>query len=75
MGGCRIENKRKKQAERHVKSVEKGDVVAKVKVEINTPTTITALISTEAAEDLNIKTGDNVEAVIKATEVMIAKEK
>jgi molybdate transport system regulatory protein len=58
-----------------VKSVEKGDVVAKVKVEINTPTTITALISTEAAEDLNIKTGDNVEAVIKATEVMIAKEK
>ena len=46
-----------------------------MKVEINTPTTITALISTEAAEDLNIKTGDNVEAVIKATEVMIAKEK
>jgi len=58
-----------------VKSVEKGDVVTKVKVEITIPATITALISTEAAEDLNIKVNDEVEAVIKATEVMIAKHK
>ncbi|MEM2995597.1 MAG: TOBE domain-containing protein [Candidatus Bathyarchaeia archaeon] len=58
-----------------VKSVEKGDVVTKVKVEITVPTTITALISTEAAEDLNIEVNDQVEAVIKATEVMIAKQK
>ncbi|MEM2954048.1 MAG: TOBE domain-containing protein [Candidatus Bathyarchaeia archaeon] len=58
-----------------VKSVEKGNVVTKVKVEITVPATITALISTEAAEDLNIKVNDQVEAVIKATEVMIAKEK
>jgi molybdate transport system regulatory protein len=58
-----------------VKSVEKGNVVAKVKMEINTPTTITALISTEAVEDLDIKAGDEVEAVIKATEIMIAKHK
>lgn len=58
-----------------VKNVDKGDVVTKIKVEINVPVTITALISTEAAEDLNIKVNDKVEAVIKATEVMIAKEK
>jgi len=58
-----------------VKNVEKGDIVAKVKVEITSPATITALISSEAVEDLDIKTGDKVEAVIKATEVMIAKEK
>jgi molybdate transport system regulatory protein len=58
-----------------VKSVEKGDIVAKVMVEINVPAIITALISTEAVNDLDIKVGDNVEAVIKATEVMIAKEK
>jgi molybdate transport system regulatory protein len=57
-----------------VKSVDKGNVVTKVKVEIKVPITITALISTEAAEDLNIKVNDEVEAVIKATEVMIAKE-
>jgi len=58
-----------------VKSVEKGDIVAKVKMEITSPATITALISAEAVEDLNIKAGDKVEAVIKATEVMVAKEK
>lgn len=57
-----------------VKSVDKGDIIAKVKVEVKTPSVITALISREAVEDLKIKTGDNVEAVIKATEIMIAKE-
>jgi len=58
-----------------VKSVEKGDIVAKVKMEISAPATITALISSEAVEDLKIKAGDKVEAVIKATEVMVAKER
>jgi molybdate transport system regulatory protein len=58
-----------------VKNVEKGDIVAKVKIEVNTPVTITALISTEAVEELDIKKGDTVEAVIKSTEVMVAKEK
>jgi molybdate transport system regulatory protein len=58
-----------------VKGVEKGDVIAKVKLEVKAPAVITALISREAVEDLNIKVGDSVEAVIKATEVMIAKEK
>lgn len=54
-------------------SLEKNAVTAKVKVEIRTPAIVTALISKEAAEELNIKVGDEVEAVIKATEVMIAK--
>jgi len=57
-----------------VKGVEKGDIIAKVKLEVKAPAVITALISREAVDDLNIKVGDNVEAVIKATEVMIAKE-
>lgn len=54
-------------------AVQKDSITAKVKVEITAPATVTALISTEAVEDLNIKVGDTVEAVIKATEVMIAK--
>jgi len=58
-----------------VKHVEKGDVIAKIKVEIRMPATITALISREATEELNIKVGDSVEAVIKATEIMVAKER
>jgi len=58
-----------------VKAVEKGDVTAKVKVEIRTPIIVTALISREAIEELDIKPDDEVEAVIKATEVMIAKQR
>jgi len=58
-----------------VKEVEKGVVAAKVKIKINTPVVVTALISKEAVEELNIKPGNNVEAVIKATEVMVAKER
>jgi len=57
-----------------VKEVEKGVITAKVKISIDTPITITAIISKEAVEELDIKAGDTVEAVIKATEVMIAKE-
>lgn len=56
-----------------VVSVEKEEVTAKIKVEIKTPAIITALISREAAEELGIKVGDKVEAVIKATEILIAK--
>jgi len=58
-----------------VKDVEKGDIIAKVKVEVKVPAVVTALISKEAVEELDIKAGDEVEAVVKATEVMIAKQK
>jgi molybdate transport system regulatory protein len=54
-------------------AVEKEALTAKIKVEISVPTLVTALISREATEELDIKVGDEVEAVIKATEVMIAK--
>jgi len=56
-----------------VLAVEKGGLTAIIKVEVKVPSVVTALISREAAEDLEIKVGDKVEAVIKATEVMIAK--
>ena len=56
-----------------VTHVEKDGLMAKVKVEITLPATVTAMISKEAAEDLGIKVGDQVEAIVKATEVMIGK--
>jgi molybdate transport system regulatory protein len=56
-----------------VVEVEKDKITAKVKVEVKVPVVVTALISREAVEDLGIKVGDEVEAVVKATEVMIAK--
>ena len=55
-----------------VGSVQLGEVGANVKIAVK-PATITAFITREAAEALELKKGDRVEAVIKATEVMVAK--
>lgn len=57
-----------------VRNVKKGPVTSAVRIEVQTPIVITAVITKEAVEELSIKPGDKVEAVIKATEVMIAKE-
>jgi molybdopterin-binding protein len=54
-------------------SVEKGIITAKVKVQIMAPAVVTSVITKEAVEDLEIKVGDEVEAIIKSTEVLIAK--
>jgi len=55
-------------------SKRKGAVTSSVKIKIQVPVTTTALISKEAVEDLELQTGDEVEATIKATEVMVAKD-
>jgi molybdate transport system regulatory protein len=57
-----------------VERVEKGQITSSVKIKIQVPITITAVISKEAVEDLALKVGDKVEAIIKATEVMVARE-
>ena len=56
-----------------ITAVEKDGIMALVKIKVTEPALITALVSREAVEDLKIKVGDEVEAVVKATEVMIAK--
>jgi len=56
-----------------VLSVEKGAVGAVVKMQTEGPCTITAFITKEAVEDLNLKKGDRVSAIVKSTEVMIGK--
>ena len=58
-----------------VEEVDKGIITAKLKIKIAVPAVITAIISKEAVEELEVNSGDTVEAVIKATEVMVAKEK
>jgi molybdate transport system regulatory protein len=54
-------------------AVEKGVITAKVKIEVTVPTTITAVITKEAVEDLDLKVGDTVTAIVKSTEVIIGK--
>ena len=56
-----------------VVSIEKNEITAKVKVEISAPAVVTAVITKEAVEELGVKVGDEVKAVVKSTEVMIAK--
>jgi molybdate transport system regulatory protein len=55
-------------------AVDKGEVGATVKIEVKVPCVVTAFITKEAVEDLKIVEGDDVTAVIKATEVMVSKE-
>ena len=56
-----------------VTSVEMDGVTAKVKVKIEAPAVVTSVITKEAVEDLGVKVGDEVNVVVKSTEVMIAK--
>jgi molybdopterin-binding protein len=53
-----------------VQRVKSGAVMAEVTVKIN-PGDITAAITDSSRERLNIKEGDEVSVIIKATEVMI----
>jgi len=62
------------QFEGTVENVEKGIVTASVKIKVNGPVTITAIITKEAAEDLKLQRGDRAAAIIKATEVMVSKD-
>jgi molybdopterin-binding protein len=55
-----------------VKSVRLGDVVAEIVMDVH-GTEVAAVITRSSAEALGLKVGDQVKAVIKATEVMVAK--
>jgi molybdate transport system regulatory protein len=55
-----------------VLKVEKGGLVCKITIEIE-PSILTSVITEEAVEKLDIKPGDKICAVIKSTEVMVAK--
>ena len=53
--------------------VELGAVMANVKIEINEPGVITAVITKESVEKLGLAEGDDVAAIIKSTEVIVGK--
>ena len=56
-----------------VTGVDLGAVMANVKIEVSEPGVITAVITRESAEELGLAEGDEVKAIIKSTEVMVAK--
>ena len=56
-----------------VENVKLGEVMASIKIAVDEPGIITAIITRESAEKLELKDGDEVKAVIKSTEIMVAK--
>jgi len=57
-----------------ITKVTKDNIVTSVEVEVTSPVKITSVITSNSADELNLKVGDNVSAIVKATEVMIGKE-
>jgi len=53
--------------------VHKGQTTAHVRIEIGSGVAITSSITNEAVDDLGLKAGDEVWAVIKASDVMVGK--
>lgn len=56
-----------------IEEIVKGAVMAKVKVNIGGGNVVSSLISVDSVDELNLKVGDNVYAIVKSTEVMIGK--
>ena len=60
--------------EGEIENVEVGAVMANIKIKIESPELITAIITKESVKNLDLKVGDTVSAIIKSTEIMVGKE-
>ncbi|MFW5758862.1 MAG: TOBE domain-containing protein [Bacteroidota bacterium] len=56
-----------------ITEVKIGSVMAKVSLKIADGTIINSMITIDSVEDMNLKVGDQVYAIVKSTEVMIGK--
>ena len=54
--------------------IKTGGVMASVKIQVEEPGEITALITKESVEKLGLKEGDDATAIIKSTEIIVGKE-
>ena len=61
------------QIKGRITSVVKGQTTGHVHIDIGNGTTIHCSITNEAIDDLALKVGDDATAVIKASDVMVAK--
>ncbi len=53
--------------------VKEGTIMAKVKVDLGGGNVVSSLISVEAVKELGVKVGEDINIVIKATSVMLAR--
>ncbi|MDR3570107.1 MAG: TOBE domain-containing protein [Syntrophobacteraceae bacterium] len=56
-----------------VLDVKEGQIMAKVKVDLGGGNIVSSLVSVEAVKELDVKVGDEISVLIKATSVMLAK--
>ena len=56
-----------------VTAVKLGDIVAQIDIRVG-DNHIVSIITREAAEEMDLKEGDEVFAIVKATEVMVGKQ-
>jgi molybdopterin-binding protein len=56
-----------------VVAIQKGQTTAHVRIEIGGKAVVMSSITNEAVDDLDLKVGDDAIAIIKASDVMIAK--
>lgn len=61
------------QLKGRVVSVQKGQTTGHVRIDIGAGVIVTASITNEAIDDLDLKVGDAAIAVIKASDVMVGK--
>jgi molybdopterin-binding protein len=56
-----------------VKAVNRGQTTAHVKIDVGGGNTITASITVEAVDELALKAGDKVSAIVKASDIIVGK--
>lgn len=55
-----------------IKAIENGIVTSKVEVDVS-GATLVAVITKDAVEELGLKQGENITAIVKATSIMLMK--
>ena len=57
-----------------VKSIQTGDVMSMVKFEISVPADMASVLTTESLQELELKVGDEVHLIVKASHVLAVKD-
>ena len=68
-----MKNSARNQIKGKVVDVQKGQTTSHVRADVGQGVVVTASITNEAVDDLALKVGDAVTAIIKASDVMIGK--
>jgi molybdopterin-binding protein len=57
-----------------IREIKQGIITAKITIDIGGGNLLSSVITVDSVEELNLKPGDEVYAIIKSTEVMIGKK-